>query len=702
MRIKKSILVRARWVFLSLILFSGLIISSLLKIQWVEGDQWREKSQKNAFKYVSVKATRGNIISSDDKLLATSLPLYKLALDPTVSTNQLFENQIDTLCSLISSFFKEKPASYYKNKLRKARLNGDKYELISKKFISYEEKEKLEKWPFLKEGRFSSGVIFEKVERRFKPFNQLARRTLGFIKPHSKEGKINGRGLEYSFNNLLAGNDGKALCYKTSTGIWRPVNDEFSNIEPENGHDIQTTLDIDLQNYSNDLLRKTLLKFEANYGCVVLMEVETGEIKIMTNLGKSGENYIENYNYAVGNQGVVEPGSTFKLASMIALLEETNTSIADTVDATTKGEFEFYETCVMKDASSWGHGKITVKEAFEKSSNIGVSRLVFDNFQETPKKFIGYLEKFGLNQPLGFQMKGEGTPFIDNPDQTTWSGCSLPWMSIGYEVKFSPLQILAFYNAIANDGKLLSPIIVKDILSGNKVVKSYSARTINPKVCSNKTLETIRELLEGVVIRGTAKNIYDPNLKVAGKTGTAHKFEKGSYTDKYYASFAGYFPADKPKYSCIVVIDDPKTAKYGGDVAAPLFYQIAQYVKKRKIKKDLEEVKLVHQENFPLIQSGNIEDLALLSDYFKLKTQSLNSEKWVNTNVKGDTVQWVNNTIAKGAIPNVQGMTLRDALFILENMGLKVNIFGNGRVKTQSIKPGTTLKKGSTIYLSLS
>ncbi|MEN7548876.1 penicillin-binding protein [Rapidithrix thailandica] len=702
MGIRRSILTRVRIAFACVVIYAIIIFVKVFDIQFVNGEKWRRIARENGLQYREVEATRGNILSDNGSLLATSLPFYEVAFDPTVAQDEVFDKGIDSLSVLLAGFFKEKTADEYSRELREARNNNRKYKVLSVEPVSYQEKKILSQWPIFKEGRSKGGVIFDSRERRFMPFDALARRTIGFTWKDTA-GTTKGRGLEFSFNKDLAGVNGQALYQRLSGGRWSPLIDQ-DHTSSENGYDIQTTLDVELQEFCTNTLKNSLYRHWANYGSVIVMEVETGEIKAMVNLGKNAQaEYVENYNYAVGSQGVAEPGSTFKLASMMALLEETKISVNDTVD-TGEGTYEFYEDCQMRDAALYGYGRISVQSVFEKSSNIGISKLVFQHFNDKPEKFLRYLESFGLTESLNFQMKGEGLPFISKPGGETWSGCSLPWMSIGYELKMSPLQILTFFNAVANQGILLKPRLVKKVIDGNKTVRSYDREVLNKKVCSDRTLSILQKMLIGVVERGTAKGIKSEEYKIAGKTGTTQKLRNGQYTQSYYTSFAGYFPADKPKYSCIVVIDNPTNAgKYGGEVAAPIFRQISDMLYVKRVYKEMEHQPVLATEEpaLPVIRSGNFYDLKVLADKLGLKHMPMNTNAWVHTQLKNDTIQWVDNRLEEGSVPDVRGMTLRDAMYLLENRGLKVKVFGNGRVVRQSLNPGTRIKKGYQIYISL-
>jgi len=648
--------------------------------------------------YITVKAVRGNIYSDNGSLLATSLPEYRIAFDPSVSDQRVFSAGIDSLSLLLSKFFKDRRPADYKRKIVDARLSGRQYMILNRKQINYQEKKKIMQWPVFRQGRLRGGVIFERVDKRFRPFRFLGARTIGYINENNY-----GAGLEYSFNKVLAGTDGKALFQKMAGGNWKPVYDG-TEIRPRDGNDIMTSIDINIQDVAETALLRALKAHQADYGCLVLMEVKTGEIKAISNLSlnKNGY-YAENYNYAVGDQGLTEPGSTFKLASMIALFEDSNLQLTDSIE-TGDGRFKFYDR-IMSDHKWGGYGKISIRDAFEKSSNIAVSKLVNAHFGLEPNRFINYLKEFGLNQPLGFQMIGEGIPYIKEPKDPTWSGTTLPWMSIGYELKLTPLQILAFYNAIANDGKFIQPVIVTKSRKADKVINEYNPAVINRKICSDETLQKIRSMLEGVVERGTAQNIKNAHYPIAGKTGTAQKIKDGGgYTKNYYTSFVGYFPADQPKYSCIVVIDNPKqNYQYGSDVAAPVFREVADkiYAKDLEIHHPSELTPALQAGTFPVIQSGNRFEISKICDYLGIENKGADNESWAKASINGSAIQWKTNDMKIGEIPDVEGMTLRDALFLLENQGLDVLTQGRGRVISQSIAPGEKVKKGGQIKIKL-
>ena len=699
MSIKKSILIRVRISFLVVFLFSLAIVYRLATVQFVEGEKWRKLGDQLSLSVEKIPATRGNIYSDNGSLLATSLPYYKVAMDPMVPSDELMEQNIDSLSILLSRFYQDRSRHQYKKKILDARRKKRQYLVLNRQEIGYQEKKMMEDWPIFRNGQLRGGIIFEKVEKRKLPFSRLGYRTVGRVNEENR-GMV---GLEYSFNRQLAGKDGKALYQKMVGGGQRPVFDG-SEVAPVDGLDIETTLNVNLQDITEDALLKALTRHKADYGVAVLMEVATGEIKSMSNLSRDARgNYWETYNYAVGSQGAREPGSTFKLASMIALFEEKDIALADTVH-TGNGVYHFFDE-VMKDHKPGGYGVLTVQEVFEKSSNIGTAKLISHHFQSNPQKYVDYLSKMGLSQPLGFQMVGEGKPYIKTPKDSTWSGTTLPWMSHGYELKMTPLQTLTLFNAVANNGQMVQPLIVKSVRKADKILEQFETKVLNDKICSANTLKKVRQMLEGVVERGTAKNIFDSQYRIAGKTGTAKKVKNGKYINQYYTSFAGYFPAGSPRYSCIVVIDNPKGFNiYGSDVAAPVFKDIVDKIAALEV--DLQDYMSPSQEEFagvfPVIRSGNHDDLKYLCNELGISNHSqAAAESWVKTRISGKSVFWTPNEVHGMKVPDVRGMTLRDALFVLENIGIEVQSKGRGRVSTQSLMPGTKVNEQTKIRLTL-
>ncbi|WP_246206040.1 penicillin-binding protein, partial [Fulvivirga aurantia] len=694
--IKKSILLRVRVAFLMTALFAVAIAVKVGDIQFGEGEKWQKIADQTTFQYRQVKATRGNIYSDNGSLLATDLPFYKIAFDATIASESVFNEGIDSLAYYLSNHFKDKSIESYKRVFKNARAENRQYVVVNRRQVDYQEKKVMESWPIFREGRLGGGVIFERVDKRFRPFSNLSKRTIGFINENNR-----GAGLEYSFNEELAGKNGEALYQKIAGGNWKPVFDG-SQVKTEHGKDIETTIDINLQDVSETALLRALEYHEADYGVVAVMEVSTGEIKAISNLSRNAKGYYyERYNYAVG--GLREPGSTFKLATMIALLEDTNIKLSDSID-TGDGTFKFYND-VVRDHEKGGYGTITIQDAFERSSNVAMAKLVDRHFGKTPERFVEYLDNIGVSKPLGVQIKGEGMPKIKRPNDKGWSGITLPWMAYGYGLEITPLQTLAMYNAVANGGKMMRPIIVKKVKMADKELKTFRPTTLNDRICSEETLAKLRVMLEGVVERGTAKNINNAHYKIAGKTGTAQILENGRYTRKYTTSFAGYFPADNPKYSAVVLIQNPKGwRQYGSNVAAPVFKEIADNIYSRDI--DMHDAMpkefIAESGVFPVIRSGNSKDLKLLCNELGISNHSATESDWVRTQVYGNAVKWVENKTTQNTVPDVTGMTLRDALFVLEQTGLDVVVEGSGRVTEQSLPVGKRVVKGIDIKIKLS
>ena len=651
--------------------------------------------EKISFDYRTVKATRGNIYSDNGSLLATSLPFYKVAIDPTLAKDEVWDKGVDKLADNLSRFFKDKSKSDYKRMLTDARAKGKQYIFLNSKRINYQEKKQMMGWPIIKEGRLRGGVIFEKVDVRYRPFARLSDRTIGYI----NENKV-GAGIELAFNNHLGGVDGYAYHQKIAGGIWKPVLDA-NNVKAVEGFDIQTTLDVNLQDVSETALYNAMAQHNADDGLVVVMEVKTGEVKAISNLSSNGAGgFYEKYNYAAA--GLFEPGSTFKLATMIALLEDTPVELTDSIDVG-NGTYTFYNRTV-RDHEEDGLGVVSVRTAFEHSSNVAMAKLVDKHFGLRPEKFLQYVDDLHFSSPLGIQLAGEPSPKIKRPGQKGWSGISLPWMAYGYGFEVSPLHTLALYNAVANDGVMIKPLFVKSVKRADEEEETYTTEVINSKICSGKTLNKLRELLEGVVERGTAQNIRGTHYKIAGKTGTAMILENGRYAKKYVTSFVGYFPAHEPKYSAIVMIRNPRGwYQYGSSVAAPVFKEIADNIYARDINlhAPMESDKPAVSDVFPVIRAGNQEELLLLCDELDIPNENDIEEEWVRTAVQNKSVTFKKAIVGQDIVPDVMGMTFRDAIYLLEKSGLRVFYEGKGRVKSQSLRAGTRLKKGEGIYVKL-
>jgi cell division protein FtsI (penicillin-binding protein 3) len=632
-----------------------------------------------------IDATRGNIYASDGRsLLATSIPKYKTVFDPSQSKLPLFEANIDSLAMLLSEFFKDKSFLEYKEKITDARKAKLRYIEFGGRRIDHTEKTIVENFPLFRDGANKGGGRFEMEGHRFLPFNNLAMRTIGKLDRDTK--KVGDFGIEASFENYLKGKDGKGFYERMAGGIYKPVNSE-ADIDSEPGLDVITTIDVNFQDIVESALRSQVIKTQAKYGSAVIMEVASGEVKAIANLtrsinGSDEINYIEDQNYAV--KAGTDPGSTFKLASMAAIIEKANLNLNDFgVDC--PGEIKHNGlsfTCSHK------HGVLTVQQIFEMSCNIGIYTLMRDNFGfKNAENYFEYLRRFRLDKPSGFQLKGEPLPLLKNTKSATFSGTTVPWMSIGYESRITPIQMLTFYNAIANNGYWVQPIIVKETRQGLKTINTFEANKITSAICSEKTVKKLHNMMEGVVDNGTAKNVTKGNCTIAGKTGTSQKRIGGGYKKgMYYTSFIGYFPAQKPKYSCVVVIDEPiGTNVYGADVSAPVFRAIADKIfaydismhSKLALKSNPEKLTVHNQvvKNQDIKTIGNklgINNLPENDGYSKPKMY------------KNDSIAW-QSTKADKKIEDLVGMTLKDALPMLENKGYRVSYSGLGKIKNYSL-----------------
>jgi len=693
--IKRSILLRVRIAFLFVVLFAVAVVVKTGHIQFVQGEKWAAMGERISFDYKRIKATRGNIYSDNGSLLATSLPFYKIAFDATLPTDEVFKRGVDSLSYHLSRFFKDRSKTDFKRMLIDARATNKQYVILSRKRINYQEKKMMTEWPIFREGRLRGGAIFEKIDVRYHPFTNLSRRTIGFINENDK-----GAGLEYSFDEQLGGQDGYAYYQKIAGGVWKPVFDANS-VKAVDGLDLQTTLDINLQDVAETALHKAMMQHNADDGLVVVMDVKTGAVKAISNLSSNGRGgFSEKFNFATGQ--LFEPGSTFKLVTMIALLEDSPVELNDSID-TGKGEFNFYNKTV-RDHEEGGLGWVSVQEAFEHSSNVAMAKLVDKHFGLRPQKFVDYLDRLKQSQPLGIQIAGEPTPKIKRPGQKGWSGISLPWMSHGYGFETTPLHTLVLYNAVANDGVMIKPVFVKSIRRADEEEEVFKTEVINKSICSGKTLHKLKLLLEGVVENGTAKNIKGSHYRIAGKTGTAQILEKGRYTKKYITSFVGYFPAHEPKYSAIVLIKNPRGwYQYGSSVAAPVFKEIADNIYARDINlhQPMDIKKFARNEVLPVIRAGRQEELIMLCNELGISNHSQTEEEWVRSSRNGTGVNWKKAITSKGIVPDVMGMTFRDAIYLLENSGLNVLYEGSGRVIKQSLVAGSRTGKGGRIFIKL-
>ena len=642
------------------LVFALLIVYKLFSVQYIQGDKYRALAKSRTIKRVVVEANRGSIYADDGSLLATSVPKYDIRFDAVTVSKKNFSEHINPLCDSLSKMLGN-TSGYYKSKLNKARRTKNRYTLITRN-LGYSDYIRIKSFPIFNLGAYKGGIIVEQHTIREHPIGEIARRTIGW--------KGSGAGIEGAFGkDFLEGEDGKRWKQKIAKGQYKPINDE-NEIEPKNGLDVISTINVNIQDIAHHSLLEQLETFEAEHGTVVVMETKTGEVKAISNLKRNSKGkYSEQLNHAVGESH--EPGSTFKLMVMVAALEDKAIDSSTVVD-TENGVLTFYGKHV-RDSRKGGYGKISAARAFEVSSNTGFVKIVHKGFKNNPERFVNRLYNMGLNEKLNLDFKGEGKPFIPHPNDKLWSGISLPWMAYGYGVSLTPLQTLTFYNAIANNGEMVKPRFVTEIrnFKNSKPIKVFEKEILNPKICSDATIGKVKEMMKNVVVRGTAKNIYSKEFSMAGKTGTCTTNYGGKNNPKQYiASFSGYFPADNPKYSCIVVIHKPKISigYYGNVVAAPVFKKIA--------KKIYTDTPLVDEVDVSVVESDKLNEQ--YDSFFKKSQKDYK------------------------LVPNVVGMSGMDALSFLENLGLRVFVKGNGKVKKQSLNVGEKISNNKEIVLELS
>lgn len=691
---KKDILWRVYLVFAGFLVFGAAIIARVGHLQIAEGEYWRKKADSLTLSYRSIEPMRGNIYASDGSLLATSLPRYDVHLDLKASgiSAESFNENIDSLALKLSQLFGDKSKADYKRILKEARRDGERYFLL-KRNISFHQQREIRTFPLLKMGRNKGGLIITQLSRREKPFRLLASRTIGY---KVENGKVAPVGIEGAFDEHLRGTKGKRLMQRIAGNVWKPVNNEIE-IEPMDGHDVVTTIDLNLQDVAENALLNQLSSHDADMGCAILMEVSTGHIKAIANLKRKPDgSYTEEFNYAIG-QGT-EPGSTFKLISMMAAMEDGYVNPEDTCD-TWGGVMQLAGGIKLKDSHDGGYGKVPVTKAFAASSNVGMASIIMKYYNKNPEAFVQRIRSMHIADPLDIQITGEAKPRIKSSKDKDWSKVSLPFMAIGYESKMSPLQLLTFYNAVANNGKMVQPLFVDEIRNKGQLVKKYPVKVIADSICSSETIRKARKLLEEVVVSGTASHIRHAQYTIAGKTGTAQiaqgadGYKKGNV--KYQASFAGYFPADKPRYSCIVVVYAPgKDVYYGASVACPVFKEIADkaFALNVDMHKEIEEVDSLFA-GYPKLKAGRSNPSSIVSKQLKLPV-NVPPSGWHTSSMK---VYSPTDEI----VPDVRGMGLRDALYLLESQGMQVKPVGRGAVVKQSVAAGTKIKKGQQIIIEL-
>lgn len=693
---KNELLYRVYSVLLAFFLFALVIGYRVVKISIIEGDEWRAKKEKRYMEWRPLPTQRGNIYADDGQsLLATSVEFFEIRMDPTVVRSSVFETEIDGLCQGLAEYNPRRSAAEWKNLIVNARANKSKYVLIAKK-VDHFGLQRLSKLPIFNRGQYEGGFMKNRLYQREKPYRQLASRTIGVDRADNRVG------LENSFNRLLRGEEKKAYMKRISKDLYIPVYDP-TEYEIIKGKDLITTINVSMQDILHNELLRGVQEHQAEGGTAAIVEVKTGRIKAISNLSFNNAGRLGEFqNFAVAHKS--EPGSTMKAASVLALLEDDYANSQTIVDFS-KGKKKFYDQW-MYDSGNHGISKSTLKEAFEKSSNVGIASAVEEAYGRTKKwtQYANHLRNFGLNELSGVEIEGEPDPFIKHPKvhRKEWYGTTIPWMAHGYEMGMTPLQVLRFYNAIANDGRLMNLQLVTGISTAGKLEKSFDPVVHKDAIASLESITELQAMLEGVVERGTGKNLKSEYYKFAGKTGTTKVGYSGDGEVKYNASFVGYWPADAPKYSMIVVVYGLKgNMYYGNQVAGPIFKRVMDWT--YAIQSDRREI-IATTDDFKGDYKGEVYGYGGdFADIFKdLKVRYASSGKWIKGQ-SGQDGEVLNGKakIRKNVVPDLEGMGVRDAVYVLENLGMRVKVDGYGKVSKQSLRPGETISDQEiTLYLN--
>ena len=667
-------MIRTFLVYIGVLAVGVTILVKALLVQTREGDELLALAEQVETRFDTLWASRGDILADDGSVLATDVPIYEVGIDPSVIDDTAFYAGIDQLSQQLASMFPKRNAATWKKKLVEAKTSGKKYFLVDLN-VTLGQCHEMKTFAILNKGPYKGGLCLSQPKfKRNHPYGTLAERTIGYV----SDDKL--VGLESACDSILSGNNGRHKQRKIHHGTWIPVEDD-TNIEAINGNDVVTTIDIGIQDIAERALRNAVVENKAEQGCAIVMEVATGEVKAITNLqrDKKTDQCFESYNFALGVG--IEPGSTFKLASMLVLLNtypeldvnKRNVNIGRAHTPLTFSNKKMYDDHPVNE-----DGLVTIREVFEQSSNKGTAKLITDYFGNNPERYINGLYNLGLNMPLETGMAGEAKPYIKHPviNKNNWSKTSLPWMSIGYELRLPPLQILTLYNAVANGGKMMKPQFVKEIRKEGVTLETIEPTVLKEQIASQRTIDTLQSMMKGVVIRGTAKGLKDTEYGIAGKTGTAQLYNvekkaykwinaEGRWERDYNVTFVGFFPADHPVYSCIVVISKAKGRFYSaGKVAAPAFKEIADRVYATKVKGMIET------------ENNSVRDAE-----YRYETNPILYEPM--------------------RVPDVKGMNVSDAVYLLENMGWTTSFEGYGQVVKQSVPAGDSLRQGGLIALTL-
>lgn len=701
MGIRSAIITRVAFIYFLLLLFAVVVIFKMISVQKIKNDRWEKIESNLTENTIIVQPDRGNICADDGSVLATSVPGYYVRIDlKAEGVRKVFASEYDSLAWYLSTYFRDASKWEYKKKLNDAFKKGNRGYLLTPRKIDYVELQKVKRFPILRRGRFGGGLIIEQENKRVNPLGILAQRTIGGLNKGAgdgNQGPVGYTGLEDAYETYLKGKEG--ISYKQNlSGRWV----ERIEIEPEDGMDVITTINVKMQDITESALYNQLHISNADWATAILMDVESGEIKAIANLGRGNGDYYEKDNYALGPRGSYEPGSTFKLVSLMAALED---GVVDTMDVFDTGNGS-WRNSGRTITDTHGYGQLTVKQILEKSSNIGVAQVITSRYGNNPQAYVDRVYSFGINKPLDLQIKGEGKPYFKKPGDQDWWGTTLAGMSYGYESKMTPIQILTFYNAVANDGKMMKPLLVKEIRDNGALVKRFKPEVLNPMIASKETIGKAQKMLEGVCENGTGKSLNNEFFKVAGKTGTARiaTSSQGYSSGMYLASFCGYFPADNPRFSLIVTFKNPRSGGYyGASHAIPVFEEIAEKVYAMQIIYDQDSEDDSQEEVLPELKKGQSEDIMKVVDELDIDNiKGHPKSKIASAEINDKEIILQDDEIPEGKVPDVRGMGATDAIFLLENAGLKVIIKGIGKVKQQSINPGTNCVSGQTVYLLLS
>jgi cell division protein FtsI (penicillin-binding protein 3) len=700
MAVRDEIVWRSGIVYFAIVILAVAILARIVILQVFQHGKWAAMSEKYVYKTAEMPANRGDILAYDGRLLASSVPYYTIYMDTrsTGMSASTWSNGINGLSAGLAKLIGERSAAGWKAVITDARRRGDRYFLVTRR-VDYETLKKLKELPIFREGQYKGGMVAQAENRRILPNSGLAARTIGYLNLGEDGTEV---GIEGSFDKDLAGKNGVVVRQRLTGGDWITI-DDASSVESRDGNDVVTTIDIDLQDVASSALKSQLQKHNADHGCAVVMEVATGDVRAIANLERDNDgSYIESYNYAIAES--TEPGSTFKLPALMAAIEDGVIDTGDIVD-TGNGTVRFYNK-VIRDTKEEGYGKLTVKEVFEMSSNVGTSKLIYEHYKNNPKDFVNRLYAMKLNEILDIQIRGEGTPLIRYPGDKFWSGLSLPMMSHGYEVQMTPLQILTFYNAVANDGRMMKPRFVTAVMRNGTVLKRFDPDVIINTIASRSTIRKAKKMMEGVVEHGTAANLKHSSYSIAGKTGTAQiargksGYRSGSKIS-YQASFVGYFPAESPLYSCIVVVNAPSNGVYYGNlVAGAVFKEISDKIYSTNFYRDYKTIEN-KKPSAPEAGNGFRRDINEVLSDLDVRYKRTAGDDWVATRESGDTIRLVGLKVTDGLVPDVRGMSLRDAIFLLENSGYRVKYSGRGKVLRQSPEHGARYFEGQVVSLDM-